>query len=475
MTRSRLVHSLLTPIVTLTGCFNPRQPIVVSVSDSAATDSGADTTMDTGSDPTIGSSTEPTGSTDPTASTTLSTTDSADASTSDTDPTGSTDDGGPLCGNMMLDGDEACDDGNDVNGDGCNNDCVESGTLLWELVLPSNEGVGEAAVDVAVSDDDVVAFLWNGGGAPHIDTFDSDGAALGSIDGPVGDSWVALDFFGNGDFAVSVTGGSAIEVARISAAGAELWSSGAPGSGAFQPGTGTTVVATTDDDDVAFAGTANAAIWGGKFDGGGAFDWSDVEQVAAPGWARGTGIACEADGTCVVAGFTDANGNSNGEKEIFLRLLAPGGAAIWTATYAPTSGYFEGGHVAIAPTGAVAVAGSDNETFLVLGYTSDGDPAWSYLYDDIYPYGLASDVDGNFVIAGNGQRDDFSEGVNALIRKLDADGNEVWTRSYNSGGAQGDESRSVATDSTGRIFVVGSTEQADGDGSSDAWIRAYAP
>ena len=33
-----------------------------------------------------------------------------------------------------------------------------------------------------------------------------------------------------------------------------------------------------------------------------------------------------------MAGFTDANGSMNGAKEVFLRLLAPGGAAIWTRT-----------------------------------------------------------------------------------------------------------------------------------------------
>jgi cysteine-rich repeat protein len=33
----------------------------------------------------------------------------------------------PDCGNGELDGDEACDDGNERNGDGCNNDCTPSG------------------------------------------------------------------------------------------------------------------------------------------------------------------------------------------------------------------------------------------------------------------------------------------------------------------------------------------------------------
>jgi cysteine-rich repeat protein len=45
------------------------------------------------------------------------------------------------CGNGMIDGIEACDDGNDFIGDGCSSSCqVESG---WECTLPA--GVGEVA------------------------------------------------------------------------------------------------------------------------------------------------------------------------------------------------------------------------------------------------------------------------------------------------------------------------------------------
>jgi cysteine-rich repeat protein len=38
------------------------------------------------------------------------------------------------CGNAVIEIDEPCDDGNEIDGDGCNHDCVVSGTPLWTVV-----------------------------------------------------------------------------------------------------------------------------------------------------------------------------------------------------------------------------------------------------------------------------------------------------------------------------------------------------
>jgi len=44
--------------------------------------------------------------------------------------------GGPICGNNIIEGNEVCDDGNQVNGDGCSSDCL------------SDESCGNGIVDV---------------------------------------------------------------------------------------------------------------------------------------------------------------------------------------------------------------------------------------------------------------------------------------------------------------------------------------
>lgn len=53
----------------------------------------------------------------------------------------------PTCGDGVVDPDEACDDGNDVDGDGCNRDCVVSGSILWTTMLDDTPCLGALVVD----------------------------------------------------------------------------------------------------------------------------------------------------------------------------------------------------------------------------------------------------------------------------------------------------------------------------------------
>ena len=50
-----------------------------------------------------------------------------------------------LCPNGVVDPGEACDDGNRVDGDGCNHDCVVSGTRLWSVVTDDENCAGFVA------------------------------------------------------------------------------------------------------------------------------------------------------------------------------------------------------------------------------------------------------------------------------------------------------------------------------------------
>ncbi len=98
--------------------------------------------------------------TDPTTSTTGAMgTGAAESSSSgsEVDGSGSEESGDPLpeppepaCGDGVLDPLEECDDGNAVDDDECNNDCVATAAIVWEVVIPPG-GEGSCANEVAVS------------------------------------------------------------------------------------------------------------------------------------------------------------------------------------------------------------------------------------------------------------------------------------------------------------------------------------
>jgi cysteine-rich repeat protein len=77
---------------------------------------------------------------------------------------------GPICGNGVVEGSEACDDGNKVNGDGCSNTCSVCGGIVFD---PGNgiagcwytaDNVGMTCTDVCMSHGgfDAVASQHNG-------------------------------------------------------------------------------------------------------------------------------------------------------------------------------------------------------------------------------------------------------------------------------------------------------------------------
>ncbi|KIG14614.1 hypothetical protein DB30_06669 [Enhygromyxa salina] len=57
-------------------------------------------------------------------------------SESETDSdTGTDTEGTPVCGDGLQAGEELCDDGNDVDLDGCNSDCTPTGAVVWQVDL----------------------------------------------------------------------------------------------------------------------------------------------------------------------------------------------------------------------------------------------------------------------------------------------------------------------------------------------------
>ncbi len=117
-----------------------------------------------------------------------STEDGADSESSD-GASGSGEDGdpAPACGDATVDPDEICDDGNRIDGDGCNVDCRPSGELLWHALVEDDPGAETWGHMVAADDAGgaVVAGMRrspDGVRSVHVTRFDSTGEVVWSAD-----------------------------------------------------------------------------------------------------------------------------------------------------------------------------------------------------------------------------------------------------------------------------------------------------
>ncbi len=106
-------------------------------------------------------------------------------------------------------------------------------------------------------------------------------------------------------------------------------------------------------------------------------------------------------------------------------------------------------------------------------------PASALLWTRFYHGALSATYDaaaitvdalGNPVIIGEENAPSLAQGDNIWVSKLDADGNQLWTRTYNGSGNWHDAAKAVVTDPSGNIYITGSVYIA---GNTDLVVLKY--
>ncbi len=105
-------------------------------------------------------------------------------------------------------------------------------------------------------------------------------------------------------------------------------------------------------------------------------------------------------------------------------------------------------------------------------FGAEGDVIWTRTYDgaahqDDEGYGIAVDGNGNVYLTGYEWV--AGEWANIWVRKYDSDGDEVWTRYYNGGGD--DIGYGIAVDGSGNVYVTG-YKAVTWEGPN-IWVRKY--
>jgi cysteine-rich repeat protein len=342
---------------------------------------------------------------------------------------------GPHCGDGEVDPvREQCDDANPEQGDGCNIDCVESGTLVWELRLTTDSANGRCG-GVAVTEDSEMLVSTNGA-EPRIVKISSAGEEVWSngftlTDSTADDVAVAP----NGDVAVIAYDGPTILVSRWSSDGAALWS-------------------------------------------------RQYENLTANGYADyGRGLAADADGNLLAVGArSQAQGNVS--HDVFLRRYSADGDVFWTRILADQQvDEYANAAVASISAGHYVAYGvlSDpggNRRPWVGAITNDNSQAWNY-YDAEAEYGdeyhdVAVGPDGSIAVAGVGGP--TSDEVISVV-KLSPAGELEWARTVDNFDGVDELGQGVAISSDGTVVVAGLASggwlgKFSADGESLLWTTA---
>jgi cysteine-rich repeat protein len=387
------------------------------------------------------------------------------------DPTTSAAETTPVatCPDGQVDDDELCDDGNTINGDGCNADCQPSATQLWEY-RPQERGSGQIYGLAVDTDGSIVAGGRGGGGVGGWVARFSPELALqwqhnyGAMSGLVRD--VAV-----GDGTIYAVGSQYTDVdshdlwvARLDADGTLEWedtvSSGVAPDWATQ-------AALLDGDLVVTGHTDADKLWTRRYGADGTIQWTATEVLGIPYkdiFPLGPGLVVTAD--AVIVGST---GNDTIVAPELLVAYTLAGAPAWTTQLPGTYGYINA--LAAMPGGDLALASVDNFATLTVRRVSGTDTvAWSSAAcAGSIARDIAVDSQGDIVVIGDGPGGD---GRNIRLCKFAGDGTLRWGKDID-GGLGDDLGYAVAIAPLDRVVAGG--VMLTGPNERDAWLAVFAP
>jgi hypothetical protein len=173
----------------------------------------------------------------------------------------------------------------------------------------------------------------------------------------------------------------------------------------------------------------------------------------------------------IVAGATSSSGA--GGSDVWLLKLDGSGNVEWQKTYggsgsdqAVAVSQTDSGYIVAAQTSSFGMGSTD---FWLLNLDTGGNILWQRSYGGAsmdFLYDLQTVTGGGYIVAG--QTMSFGAGGNdALLLKVDADGNIVWQKTY--GGTLTDWAGSIQKTVGGGYIVLGETSSF-GAGDRDIWI-----
>lgn len=354
----------------------------------------------------------------------------------------------PFCGDGVLEApEEGCDDGNEVQGDGCNADCLPSGSILWSVMTQVEPFAFEdaAAVDLARNDNGNLVVVGSGPsggtGSGWRAVFDADGGVISMAE--VAEGWPSeVSSIENVFFEARTD-----VVVALDNIGEPLWSAAVPGVRTIAALTGQTAVVGYD---------------------------SGIGIVSEDGLSSSTSIAHEParirvdfeSSLVLTVGASNVSAHSYGLEE----LWSSNYPLFWDVEtfesgFAPMPG--KAGSAVLAPTQDEAVVHILADEGVELQRFEFDEP--SAQYDRLLD--LAVDSAGNVIVAGREAVTAGDDEYSGVVVKINAEGDEVWSHRLAvspfeaiSRGFVG-----VVVDEDDNVYVAGAGEY------DRFWLVKYAP
>jgi uncharacterized delta-60 repeat protein len=180
-----------------------------------------------------------------------------------------------------------------------------------------------------------------------------------------------------------------------------------------------------------------------------------------------SGIAIDPTGNIYVTG--SSKGDETNQDYVTIKY-DPAGNQLWTARYnGPANDIDVAKAIAADQAGNIYITGtsmgSDTDSdFVTIKYNSSGDQLWVARYNgpgnsrDV-PHALTLDPSGNIYITGMSYGDGTSYDYTTI--KYDTSGNQQWVASYNGPANDWDEATGIELDSSGNIYVTGTSYTSD--------------
>jgi cysteine-rich repeat protein len=370
---------------------------------------------------------------------------SSPGSSGDTGGSGGADTGIPEgCQNGTLDPGEECDDGNNVNADGCNRDCRISAMLQWSVTHAA--GVGQV--------DDGFGVVASGDGSTVVSGYVSDAAE-------------ARDGF----------------IRRYDETGTAMWTDGLAGTG----GGNDEIRGLVEDDagNVYAAGYESGPVgeglnaWLRKYDPAGAALWTRTYNGPNNSTDVFDGVTIDGDGNIVAAGYHNVLDEG---ADVFLRKYDPDGNVLWTRSSSGENGGTDLiWKVAVSEAGHIYVAGYENGpagegyNAWLAKYDGDGNLIWDRSYNgdaSLDDYLIGVEVVGDDDVLVCGYQAEAAYPWHVTVRRYDSLGMLAWSDDYAGESGEGAHCFGIAVDGDGNIVTTGGEIVA---GIRGVLVRKYEP